>query len=168
MYYETSIVRMAGKRITRMGDFMYGRTSQNPYTRSSVKPPSGTIGVSSALHRRFIGPCLACRTVEGHTDHTGLRLLVMTSIFALLVAAWLWGIVALGAHATAEQGSAAVRGGGPYERGVVSCPAPRQPEAEGRSAVGGDVCHAEPRLHVGTSRQPGRSSENTPSTHSGE
>ena len=92
----------------------------------------------------------------------------MTSIFALLVAAWLWGIVALGAHATVAQGSAAVRGGGPYERGVVSCPAPRQPEAEGRSAVGGDVCRAEPRLHVGTSRQPGRSSENTPSTMLGE
>ena len=92
----------------------------------------------------------------------------MTSILAFLVAAWLWGIVALGAHATAEQGSAAVRGGGPYERGVVSCPAPRHPEAEGRSAVEGYVCRAEPRLLVSTSRQPGRSSGNFPSTHSGE
>jgi hypothetical protein len=90
----------------------------------------------------------------------------MTSIFALLMAAWLWGIVALGAHATAGQGSAS-DGGGPYERAVVSCPAPREPEEEG-SAVGGDVCRAQPRLQVGTSRQPGRSSENTPSTHSNE
>jgi hypothetical protein len=92
----------------------------------------------------------------------------MTSIFALLVAAWLWGIVALGAHATVAQGAAAIRGGGPYERGVVSCPAPRQPEEVGRSAVGGDVCRAEPRLRVGTSRQPGRSSGNNPCTPSDE
>jgi hypothetical protein len=56
----------------------------------------------------------------------------MTSIFALLMAAWLWGIIALGAHATAAQGSASDGGGGgPYERAVVSCPAPREPEAEG-------------------------------------
>ena len=107
--------------------------------------------------------------VEGRTDHTGLRLGVMTSIFALLMAAWLWGIIALGAHATAAQGSASDGGGGgPYERAVVSCPAPREPEAEGGSAVGGDVCRAESRLHVGTSRQPGRSSGNTPSARSGE
>jgi hypothetical protein len=92
----------------------------------------------------------------------------MTSIFALLIAAWLWGIIALGAHATAAQGSASDGGGGPYERVVVSCPAPCEPEAEGGSAVGGDVCRAEARLHVGTSRQPGRSSQNSPSTQSGE
>jgi hypothetical protein len=81
----------------------------------------------------------------------------MTSIFALLMAAWLWGIVALGAHATAAQGSAS-DGVGPYERAVVSCHAPREPEEGVGSAVGGDVCRPEPRLHVGTSRQPGRSS----------
>ena len=127
-----------------------------------------TIGASWPLHRRFIGLWLACRTVEGRTDHTDLRLLVTTSIFALLVAAWLWGIVALGAHATVAQGSAANRAGGPYERGEVSCPAPRQSEVVGRSALGGDVCRAEPRLHVGTSRQPGRSSENPPSRTYGE
>ncbi len=90
----------------------------------------------------------------------------MTSVFALLMAAWLWGIVALGAHATAAQGPAP-DGGGPYEHAVVSCPAPRETEAEGGSAVGGDVCRVESRLHAGTSRQPGRSSENNPSTHSG-
>lgn len=100
-------------------------------------------------------------------DHTGLRLLVTTSVFALLVSAWLWGIVALGAHATAAQGPASGDGGGPYyERAVVSCPAPREPE-EGGSAVGGDVCCPESRLHSGTSRQPGRSSGNAPSAHSG-
>jgi hypothetical protein len=90
----------------------------------------------------------------------------MTSIFALLMAAWSWGIVALGSHATAAQGSASDGGGGPYERAVVSCPTPREPE-EGGPTIGG-VCRAEPRHHVGTSRQPGRSSENNPSTHSGE
>ena len=104
--------------------------------------------------------------VEGRTDHTGLRLWVMTSIFALLMAAWLWGIVALGADATAAQESAA-GGGGPYGRAVVSCPAPREPE-EGGSAVGGVVCRVESRLHVGTSRQPGRSSGNATLRQSGE
>src|SRR5918998_1664626 len=118
---------------------------------------------SSALHRRFIAPCLSCRTVEGRADHTGLRLLVMTSVFALLVAAWSWGIVVLGAHATAARGSASDGGGGPYGRAVVSYPAPREPEA-GVSAVGGEVCRAQTRLHAGTSRQPGRTSGNTPST----
>ncbi len=103
--------------------------------------------------------------VEGRTDHAGLRLWVMTSVFAFLMAAWLWGIVALGAHATAAQGSASDGGGGPYERAVVSCPAPRETE-DGGSAVGGGVCRAESRFQVGTSRRPGRSSENTPSTHS--
>ena len=91
----------------------------------------------------------------------------MTSIFALLVAAWLWGIVALGAHAMAAQGSASDGGAGPYERAVVSCPAPREPE-EGGSAVGGAVCRAESRLQVGTSRQPGRGSGTLPSALSGE
>ena len=86
----------------------------------------------------------------------------MTSVFALLVAAWSWGIVTIGAHATAARGSASDGGGGPYERAVVSCPAPREPEE------GVDVCRAEARLHVGTSRQPGRSSGNAPYTHSGE
>ena len=106
---------------------------------------------------------------KGRTDHTGLRLWVMTSVFALLMAAWLWGIVALGTHATAARGSAP-GGGGAYERAVVSCPAPREPEEKGAGSarVGGDVCRPESRLHAGTSRQPGRISETLPSAHSGE
>ena len=81
----------------------------------------------------------------------------MASVFALLMAAWLWGIVALGAHATAPQGSAP-DGGGPYERAVVSCPAAPEPgkEGAGLSAVAADVCRPESRIHMGTSRQPGR------------
>jgi hypothetical protein len=90
----------------------------------------------------------------------------MTSVFALLTAAWSWGIVALGAHATAAQGPASDGGAGPYERAAISCPAPRETE-DGGAAVGGDACRVESRLHVGTSRQPGRSSGNAPSTHSG-
>jgi hypothetical protein len=73
----------------------------------------------------------------------------MTSVFALLTAAWSWGIVALGAHATAAQGPASDGGAGPYERAAISCPAPRETE-DGGSAVGGDACRVEPRLHVGT------------------
>jgi hypothetical protein len=106
--------------------------------------------------------------VEGHADHTGLRLAVETSVLVLLMGGWLWGIVALGAHEMAAQGTP-WDGGGPSERAVVSCPAPRGPEAEeGGAAVGGGVCRPESRPHAGTSRQPGRSSENAPSTYSGE
>ena len=103
-------------------------------------------------------------TVKGRTDHRGLRLTVETSVFVLLVGAWLWWIVALGAHATATQGLTS-HGGGLSGRVVLSCPAvPHGPE----EGVGGDVCRPESRLHAGTSRQPGRSSGNAPSTHSGE
>ena len=113
---------------------------------------------------------MASRTVEGHAKHTGLRLAVETSVFVLLAGAWLWGIVTLGAHATATQGFASDGGAGPYERAVVSCPAPREPEEKGAGSarVGGDVCRPESRLHPGTSRQPGRISETLPSAHSGE
>ena len=105
--------------------------------------------------------------MEGRAHRTGPRLAAETSVLVLLMASWLWGIVALGAHATAAQGTHS-DGGGPSESAVVSCPAPREPEEEGGSAIGGDVCRPESRLPVGTSRQPGRSSENAPSTHSGE
>ena len=110
--------------------------------------------------RRFIAPCLACRTVEGRTDHAGPRLWVMTSTFVLLMAAWLWEIVALDAHATTAARESASDGGGPSERAVVSCLALREPKVG--SAVGG-VCRRESRLHAGTSRQPGRSSQSLPS-----
>ena len=94
-------------------------------------------------------------TVKRRADPTGLRLLVMTSVFVLLSGGWLWGIIALGAHATAAQGPASDGGAGPHERAVVLCPALRELEEVGRAAVGGDVCGAESRPHVGTSRQPG-------------
>ena len=106
------------------------------------------------------------------------------------LAAWLWGIVALGAHATAAQGSAP-DGAGPYERAAVSCPAAPEPgkEGAGSAATAADVCRPGWRPHTGTSRQPGlglagaharetvdripekprsgRSSRNRPSTRSG-
>jgi hypothetical protein len=105
--------------------------------------------------------------MEGRAHRTGPRLAAETSVLVLLAGAWLWGIIALGAHATAAQGPAP-DGGGLSESAAVSCPAPRGPEEGAGSAAGSDVCRAESRLHVGTSRQPGRSSENNPSTHSGE
>ena len=58
-----------------------------------------------------------------HGDHTGLKLTVETSIFVLLAGGWLWGVLALGAHATATQGPTS-HGGGLSGRGVLSCPAP--------------------------------------------
>jgi len=48
---------------------------------------------------------LTRRMAKGLADHTGLRLAVETSILVLLAGAWLWGIVTLGAHATAAQGA---------------------------------------------------------------
>ena len=117
------------------------------------------MSASSALYRGFIAPCLARSTVEGRANHTGRRLAVETSVFVLLAGAWLWGIVVLSAHATAAQGYASTDGG-PSESAVVSCPAPREPEKERDGlSVSGDVCHPEPRLHAGISRQPGRGLE---------
>jgi hypothetical protein len=100
---------------------------------------------------------LACRMAKGFADHAGLRLSVMISVFALLMGAWLWGIVALGAHTTAAQESAS-GGGGPSEGALVSCSAALEPEKEGArsAAVAGEVCRPESRIHMGTSRQPGR------------
>lgn len=105
--------------------------------------------------------------MKGRAHRTGFRLAVETTILVLLMGTWLWGIVALGTHEMAAQWTPR-GGGGPSERAVVSCPAARGPEEEGRQAVAGGVCRAEPRLQVGTSRQPGRSSGKAPSTHSGE
>jgi hypothetical protein len=80
----------------------------------------------------------------------------MASVFALLMAAWLREIVALGAHATAAQGSAP-DGGDPSGGAVVSCPAAPGPGKEGAgSATAAAVCRLESRPHAGTSRQPGR------------
>jgi hypothetical protein len=36
--------------------------------------------------------------VKEHADHSGLRLLLVGSISGLVVGAWLWGILTLGAH----------------------------------------------------------------------
>jgi hypothetical protein len=105
--------------------------------------------------------------MEGRAHRTGPRLAVETSVLVLLMGGWLWGIVALGAHATAAQGFAS-DGVGPPERAVVSCPAPRGPEEAGSAVGGAEVCRAESRPQAGTSRQPGRSSGNNPSTHSDE
>ena len=81
----------------------------------------------------------------------------MTSVFALLMGAWLWGIVALGAHETAAQGTAS-DGGGPSGGAPVSCSAALEPEKEGAgsAAVADEVRRPESRIHMGTSRQPGR------------
>lgn len=91
-------------------------------------------------------------TMKGRTDHTGLRLTVETSIFVLLAGGWLWGVLALGAHAMATQGPTS-HGEGLSGRGVLSCPAVPHGPGEG---VGGEVCRPELRPHAGTSRQPGR------------
>src|SRR4028119_761821 len=76
-----------------LGRTAHGGRGTSPIARRRTRPRNSPD--SSPLHSRFIAPCLACRMVEGRTDHTGLRLLVMTSVFALLAAAWLGGIMAL-------------------------------------------------------------------------
>lgn len=89
--------------------------------------------------------------------HTSAGLAVETSVFVVLMGAWMWGILALGAYATAAQGPPSGDEG--YSRGaLVSCPAPHEPGGESAgSSVAGGVCRPEVRaLSAGTSRQPGR------------
>src|SRR5918997_1045338 len=102
-----------------------------------ARDPSGRMPVTRAPtdNLREGGTAVqAGGTVNGRTDHTGLRLTVETSIFVLLAGGWLWGVLALGAHATATQGPTS-HGGGLSGRGGVSCPAP--PRGPGGGIGGG-------------------------------
>jgi hypothetical protein len=78
----------------------------------------------------------------------GMRLLIEGSVFGLILGAWLWGVVALGAHATAVQSSPPTSEeiAPMYE---VSCQAPKTPADE---SLG---CARKFRHIVGTSRKPG-------------
>ena len=76
-------------------------------------------------------------------------LLIEASVYGLLLGAWLWVVVALGAHATA-----AVPTSSPTSENLpmdgVACRSPATPAADG--SVG---CAREVRHLVGTSREPG-------------
>ena len=95
--------------------------------------------------------------MEGRADHTGLRLAVGGSISGLLIGGWLWGVLALSAHATAAQAPPPSGGGDPPRYVVASCAAAHGPEGAVGSAVEGDGagCLRELRSHTSTSRQPG-------------
>ena len=76
-------------------------------------------------------------------------LLIEALVSGLLLGAWLWVVVALGAHATA-----AVPTSSPTSEDLpmdgVACSAPATPAADGSVGCAGEVRHL-----VGTTREPG-------------
>ena len=89
--------------------------------------------------------------------HGGLRLLMEGSVLGLVVGAWLWGILTLGARHTmaAQTPSSDVEHLPGYV--VVACPGAHSPEEGVGSMGGGDSseCIQKVRSHMSTTRQPG-------------
>ncbi len=84
-------------------------------------------------------------------DHNNAaKLLIEASVSGLLLGAWLWVVVALGAHATAADPTSSPTSENLPMDGGVACRAPATPAADG--SVG---CAREVRHLVGTSREPG-------------
>ena len=96
--------------------------------------------------------------MKEHADHSGLRLLVEGSISGLVVGAWLWGILTLGAH-HAMVAQLPPPSDGQHLPGyvVVACSGAQSPEEKDGSVGGGDGsgCLREVRYHMSTSREPG-------------
>ena len=99
--------------------------------------------------------------MKEHADHSGLRLLMEGSVLGLVVGAWLWGILTLGAnHAMVAQLPPPSDGQHLPGYEVVACPGLQSPE-EGVGSVGGgdgSGCLREVRshmAHMSTSRHPG-------------
>jgi hypothetical protein len=87
--------------------------------------------------------------VSERADHNGVGLLKEGSVYGLVLGAWLWWVVALGAHVTVGpvQYPPSIKGIVPtYE---VSCQAPKT------LADGGVGCRGKHRFAVGTTREPG-------------
>ena len=89
--------------------------------------------------------------------HGGLRLLMEGSVLGLVVGAWLWGILTLGAHhaMAAQTPSSDVEHLSGYV--VVACPGAQSPQGGVGSVGGGDgsECLQKVRSHMSTTRQPG-------------
>jgi hypothetical protein len=77
----------------------------------------------------------------------GVRVLLEGSVSALVVGAWLWGVVALGGHAATIQASSPMLED--VSEDMVACHVPRTPADE---SIG---CARKSRHLVGTSREPG-------------
>jgi hypothetical protein len=88
-------------------------------------------------------------------EHSGIRVAVEGSLAALVVGAWLWGVVSLGAQAMVTQTFAT--SGGDLPGYVLACPAPQGTEKKSiRTADGGgEGCLRKVCPHLGTTRQPG-------------
>jgi hypothetical protein len=86
--------------------------------------------------------------MKERADHSGVGLLVEGSVFGLVLGAWLWGVVTLGAHATAVQTTSPPTAESTplYED---ACYAPKTPANESV------VCPERFRPPLGTSREPG-------------
>ena len=87
--------------------------------------------------------------------HSAIRLSVEGLLTALVVGAWLWVVVCLGAQAMVAQTSPS--GGEDFPGGyMLACPG-AQGHKEGIGSAGADEagCLREVRLHATTSRHPG-------------
>ena len=104
---------------------------------------------SSPFHPSFIAARFTGRHVNERAEHNGIRLLMEGSVWGLLLGAWLWGMLALGSHATTVQTSPPTSSETTPMYGDA-CQASKTPEKEG---VG---CHGKFRPLIGTSREPGK------------
>ena len=124
----------------------------------SISTHSGEKDSSSPLHRCFIGACFTGRQVKEHAHNSSLRLLVEGSVLGLVLGAWLWGGLTLGANQAKVAQSPHPSDGAHLSEYVVACPGLQSPE-EGGGSLGGDGgasgCLGEVRSHTSTTRQPG-------------
>jgi hypothetical protein len=82
----------------------------------------------------------------------GLRLLAEGLLLGLVLGAWLWWVVALGAHAADVQQTSSPRSEIVHATYGIACPASGKPAADDEGAG----CRGKAHPGVGTSRVPGR------------
>lgn len=90
--------------------------------------------------------------MNNRREHIGIRLSVEGSLVGLVVGAWLWGVVSLGAQVMVEQSTPSESG--ELQAYVLACPTPQGPHNEIKVA-GGNDCLRKVGTHLGTSRKPG-------------
>jgi len=96
--------------------------------------------------------------VKEHAHHIGLRLLIEGSVLGLVLGAWLWVVLLLGANQAMVAQTPPPSDGEHLPGYVVACPGVRSPEEGVGSAGSGDGetgCLGEVRSHTSTTRQPG-------------
>ena len=94
-----------------------------------------------------------------HAPRTSLRLLIEGSISGLLLGAWLWGVLSLGANQAMVAKMPPPSDDEHLSGYLFVCPGVHSPEEAVGSVGGGDGgaggCGGEVRSHTSTTRQPG-------------